>query len=219
MKINFVHILPNEISMGSLQSNMLTPRPYLSWSSMHLLETSEEAWLQHYVYGKKIPINKGMAFGSIMAENLETDGSSGDAMLDIVMVKLPKLELRDVSFEVALKNGKDSVPLIIKPDSASEDYSAFYEYKTGKKRWTKSAVDTFGQLTFYATGMYLKTGRVPKDIRLIHVMTEDHFGDIRATGEIFEHRTERTMLDILSMMIRMKRAWKRIGEISTESFF
>ena len=66
---------------------MLTPRKYLSWSSMDLLERDEEKWKQVYLFGEQKRINRGMAFGTQMAEGLENGEATGDPVLDLIMEK------------------------------------------------------------------------------------------------------------------------------------
>ena len=199
----------------------MTPRPYLSWSSLDLFERSPERWKDVYLYGAKIPVNRGMAFGRQMAEGMEHDEATGDAMLDLAMAGLPKFEIMDKEFRADLPDGKKKITILCKPDSMKADMSAFYEYKTGQAVWTKAKVDAFGQITFYATGMYLRTGKIPQDIELVHVETEKDpesplGARIRATGAVHRHPTHRTMRDILEMMGRMKRAWREIERISLE---
>ena len=200
---------------------MITPRPYLSWSSMDLFERSIEKWKEVYLYGLKLRVNRGMAFGKQMAEGLEHEEATGDAVLDLLMERLPKFEIMDQPVECLLKNGKNPIPILIKPDTMKADGTAFKEYKTGQEPWTRKRVDESGQITFYATGLFLKTGKIPTDIELVHIQTEKQLngsleGKIGATGAINRHPTARNMAQVLNMMVRMKRAWEGIQKITTE---
>lgn len=200
--------------------SMITPRPYLSWSSMNLFESNLESWKRVYLYGERLPVNRGMALGRQMAEGLEHDEATGDPLLDLVMVSLPKFDVMDQPLETILKDGKNSVPILIKPDTMKSDMTAFKEYKTGQAPWTKKQVDESGQITFYATGIYLKTGKIPQDIELVHVQTAKVDGErLGVTGDIHRHPTKRTMTDILKMMVRMKKAWQGIQKVTTEELF
>jgi hypothetical protein len=200
---------------------MLTPRPYLSWSSMDLFERSVEQWKQVYLYGQKMRVNRGMAFGKQMAEGLEHGEATGDAVLDLLMERLPKFEIMDQAVTCELKNGKKPIPILIKPDTMKTDMTAFKEYKTGQEKWSKKRVDESGQITFYATGLFLKSGKIPTDIELVHVMTAK-MGDgsldakLGATGDIYRHPTQRNMGQILNMMVRMKKAWEGIQKVTAE---
>ncbi len=198
---------------------MITPREYLSWSSMDLLERSEQKWIEQYIYGQKNRINRGMAFGKTMADALEKDESSGDVLLDLTIEQIPKFEIMDQPFTSHIKTGKKTIQIHCRPDTMKKDMSAFKEYKTGQGEWTQKKVDENGQITFYATGMYLKTGKIPNDIELVHVMTEKEDegaldARIRATGDIKRYKTVRTTAQVLNMMVRMKKAWERIEQIS-----
>lgn len=189
-----------------------------------MLEKSPEKWKAMYLYGEKFRSNRGMVFGKQMATALEDDTETGDVLLDLVMTKIPKFEIMDKEFMAELKTGKklsngklEVIQILCKPDTMKASMSAFKEYKTAQKRWTKKQVDEFGQLTFYAMGMFLKTGKIPGDIELVEVPTKSGIdGKIECTGEIIRHPTVRSMGHILQMMVRCKRAWVEINRICEE---
>ena len=73
-------------------------------------------------------------------------------------------------------------------------------------------MDKDSQITYYATGLYIISGKIPEDIELVHAVTEkDDDGRLHLTGEIIRYRTKRTLLDIMKMKVRIKKAWKEIG--------
>jgi hypothetical protein len=188
---------------------------------MDLLEHSVEKWKDLYFRGEQRRANSGMMFGRKMAEGLENEEATGDIVLDLLMERIPKFEIRDKAITAEMKNGKKTVPLLAKPDTMKADMTAFKEYKTGQEPWTKKKADESGQITFYATTMYLITGRIPADIELVWVQTEKQPNGsldvkIGATGEIRVFKTARTMADILKMMVRMKKAWELIEKICEE---
>lgn len=200
---------------------MITPRPYLSWSSMSLFENNIEAWKKVYIHGEKTWDNNGMKFGRQMAEGLEDDKFTGDAVLDLVIEQIPKFEIMDKAVEAVLKNGKNPVPLLAKPDTMKADFTAFKEYKTGQEPWSRKKVDTWGQIDFYAVVLFIKSGKIPSDIELVHIPTRkidkgDPRSKLEATGEIIRHKTIRNMSQILNMMVRMKRAWEGIQKVTAE---
>jgi len=212
---------------------------------MNLFESNIESWKRVYLYDGKIPVNRGMAFGRKMADGLENDEITGDAVLDLVMEQIPKFEIMDkivedkngISIEIkdyndgkikeyllpVLKNGKQfEVPLLAKPDTMKKDLSAFKEYKTGQEPWTRKKVDEFGQITFYATVMFIISGKIPHDIELVHISTQKEVkgcvdSKIEATGMIYRYKTTRNMSQILNMMVRMKKAWISIGQVTEEA--
>lgn len=202
----------------------MTPRDYLSWSSLDLFEKSVESWKDRYLFGKKAFVNRGMAYGKAMAEGLEHDRLTGDMEMDLIMERLPKFEVMDKEFraETKARDSKKVITMLCKPDTMKADMSAFKEYKTGQGGWSQAKVDSAGQITFYATGMYLRTGRIPSDIELVHVLTEKDpeaalEGKIRATGEIRRYRTRRDMLQILAMIARIRKAWDGIEKTCEEA--
>lgn len=204
------------------------PRDYLSWSSLNMLGNFSpkaiERWKDYYIYGNKFGTNKGMAFGKQMATGLEDEEATGDDVLDSVMTIIPKFDIMDKEFFVELKTGKrftsgelETIKILCRPDTMKANMTAFKEYKTSQKRWTKKQVDDFGQITFYAMGMYLRTGKIPSDIELVEIETKSALdGKIECTGEVIRHPTVRTMGQILNMMVRCRRAWSMISKIMEE---
>lgn len=193
---------------------MNTPRPYLSFSQMTTFEMSPEKYADQYLYGKKQRITRNMAYGSLMADGLESEEATGDPLLDLMMARIPKFEVMDKSFEVDLPNGKTAIKLLAKPDTTKADYTAFKEYKTSVRKWTQKMVDDSGQITFYATAMWLKTGKIPVDIELVDVqVTYLQDGALQPTGDIWRFPTKRSMIDIIKMTGRMKKAWAGIQKL------
>jgi len=193
---------------------MLTPRKYLSFSQMALFEMNPQKYISQYIYGEKQRITRNMQYGTIMADALENDELSGDPMLDIMMTKIPKFELRDKAFEVDLKDGKKTIRILCKPDTMKADMTAFKEYKSSTRAWTQKMADDSGQITFYSTGMWLSTGKIPQDIELVCVVVKyNEDGSLTPTGEIVRYRTQRSMVDIIKMCSRMKRAWAGINKL------
>ncbi len=197
---------------------MLTPRPYLSFSQMTLFEMSPEKYADQYLFGKKQRTSRNMAYGSMMAEGLEAEEATGDPLLDLMMARIPKFELMDKPIEADLPDGKKVIHLLAKPDTAKSDYTAFKEYKTSVRKWTQKMADDSGQITFYATTIYLKTGKIPQDIELVDVVVGyDPEGRLVPTGDLWRFPTKRTMVDVIKMTGRMKRAWHGIEELCEKS--
>lgn len=189
------------------------PRPYLSHSQLVAWESGPEVYFKKYIEGKQTGISRQIAFGKEIAEALENDEETGDFEKDLVIGQLPKYEIRDKSILMTLKVGKEETPILIKPDTIKEDYSAIREYKTGTTKWTQRMVDENDQLTFYATGVYIDKKFIPK-LALDHAETEiDEAGRVSFTGNIRTFETERKMAQIINMMVRMRKAWKGIGEM------
>lgn len=193
---------------------MLTPKPYLSFSQMVLFEMSPKRYADQYLYGKKQFINRNMAYGSKLADGLEKEEATGDPLLDLMMARIPKFELMDIAFQIPLKDGKNEIQILAKPDTAKADYTAFKEYKTSLRSWTQKMADDSAQITFYTTAMWLKTKKIPKDIELVNVVVEYlEDGSLQPTGEMVCFQTERTMVDIIKMTARMKKTWQGINAL------
>ena len=200
---------------------MITPRPYLSWSSMTLFENNLETWKRVYLYGERMKVNRGMAFGRTMAEGLEFGEVTGDPVLDLLIEQIPKFEIMDQPIEAVLKDGKNKIPLLAKPDTMKADLTAFKEYKTGQDSWTRKKADEWGQITFYATVLFILKGKIPSDIELIHIPTRkcdknQPDSKLEATGEIIRFKTQRSMGQVLNMMVRMRKAWIWIQRVTAE---
>ena len=198
---------------------MLRPRAYLSWSQMNLWETSPKRYKELYLYGDKIPINRGMAYGKRMADALEHDKDTGDIALDFAMNNLPKAGTmeKEIDWEVM------GVPIFGKMDSAKEDLTLIDEYKTGaEKSWNLNKAKESGekgQLCFYGTAIYFKTKKIPKT-RLSFVPTiKNDRGQVEATGQVKTFNVEIKTKDVLVMATRMKKAWKEIGEMCEKELF
>lgn len=190
---------------------MKTPREYISFSQMVLFERSPKLYADEYLYGRKRPTSRNMAYGSLMAEGLENEEASGDPLLDLMMARIPKFELMDKAFMSELPDKKGKIILLAKPDTAKKDLSAFKEYKTSTRKWTQKMVDDSGQITFYATAAWLKTGKIPSDIELVNVEVKyAPDGRLQPTGQMWRYPTARTMADIIKMTKRIRNAWHGI---------
>lgn len=198
---------------------MIRPRPYLSWSQLSTLESSERQYIKTYIYDQPMRENEGMAFGKEVAESLETGEATGNLQTDIQLLDFPKLDVMEYKIEHNIRVGQDIVPILSRIDTAREDLTAFYEYKTGSTSWNQAKADAHGQITFYATAIYELTGKIPEEMKLIWAPTERNAENkIVFTGEILHFKTTRTVADIIKMKIRMKKAWDRIGWLTEKAY-
>ena len=196
----------------------MRPRPHLSWSSMIILEQSEETWIDIYLGDRKMPINRGRALGKEVADALESGDDTGDVVKDLVMAGIPKFDLMDHKFSVSIMVDKEEIPLLAKIDTAKKNMSAFKEYKTGATKWDQKKVDQSGQISFYTVVLHALAGKIPKDIELVWALSEKDENDrVELTGEIRRFKTIRTLADILQMKVRMRKAWRRMGELAEEA--
>lgn len=187
---------------------MVTPRPYLSFSQMALFEMSPARYASQYIWNEEQHTSKNMAYGSLFAEGLESGEATGDPMLDVMASRIPKFEMMDVAFESDLPDGKETIKILSKPDTYRADGTAFKEYKTSVRNWTQKMADDSGQITFYAMGFYLRHGVIPSDIELVNVrVAYTGVNTLEPTGDMLRFPTKRSMVDVIKMTGRAKRAW------------
>lgn len=212
----------------------MRPRAYLSFSQMTTFEQDPDRFIRQYIYHDKQRISRNMAYGSAMADGLEMDEATGDPMLDLVIARLPKFELMDKAVEdpdgtwitfkrnnreiracvPILRDKKEQIPILALPDTAKADYTAFREYKTSVRRWTQRMADESGQVTFYATAIWLAKGFIPQDIELVNAQVEYlDDGRLQPTGDILRFPTRRSMIDVIKMTSRIKKAWAGIDDL------
>jgi len=175
---------------------------------------SPDGYVEEYIYGRKRRPSKNMLYGSALADGLEIEEATGDPLLDLMASRLPKFELMDKPIEAELSDGKEMIKILAKPDTCKADYTAFKEYKTSTRKWTQKMADDSGQITFYATAIWLNTGKIPEDIELVNIQTAyDPNGRMTVTGGIVRLLTKRNMIDIIKMTKRMRRAWAGIKSL------
>lgn len=194
----------------------MTPRPYLSYSQLTLLERSPNQYRKVYIEGDKGFTSHEMSFGSKIAELLERDEFSGNPTEDLMLSQVPKEALPEHEIYALLVAGNKTVPLIAKPDSISIDYLSVLEYKTGRGSWSQSKVDNASQLTFYATVVWILKKQIPA-LELVWIETEEGPEGTRFTGKIRRFKTKRDMGDILRMQKRMFDAWDTIKNMTHEA--
>lgn len=187
-------------------------RDYLSHSQKILWKKNPKEYILRYIWGKKQYVTKEMNFGTLVANLLEKGELCGDLHLDITVANIPHFEVNDKEHRCNLKLGKNIVPLLAKMDSRKEDFTAFKEYKTGKTPWTQKKVDEDPQVTFYATYCEIQTGKIPDDIELIWIPTEEIDGKITVIGEVVAFKTKRTKAQIIQEKADMLKVWREIGE-------
>jgi hypothetical protein len=182
-----------------------------------MFEKSPETYRKVYVEGQPMGTNRGQALGKEIAEAMENDVETGNPLKDLVISQIPSYERRDQLMYIDFKTNGNTIPLCIRPDSCKDDLTALYEIKTGAGPWTQKKVDESDQLTFYATGIYVETHKIPA-CELIWAPTkkvrgEDGVERPELTGEIKRFPSIRRMSHVLNMMVRIKKAWDGIGKL------
>lgn len=205
-----------------------TPRGYLSWTQLDLIEKNEDEYIRTYIQGQERKIGKAqeraMTFGKTVAEVLE-GADTDDEIIRLVKATIPKYSEMEKEITATLTAHGRSVKMLGRLDSY-EDTPAFLEYKTGKVKWTQKMANKHGQLLFYKTMIWINTRKMANS-KLIWVPTEDMEGEQNEWGEaelyaafsgeppvVFE--VEHTTQDLLEMMQRVNRAALRIEELYEE---
>lgn len=200
-------------SLKQNQMELLLPKGYLSWSALHLFETSEKKYIEKYFYGEDDNrSNDFMSFGKRFAEAKETGDCKGDPMLEFAMNSVPSYEFPEYKLEAELSTPYGKIKLLAIPDSFSEVNIQILEYKTGKIPWTQSKVQKHGQLHFYAVSTNAKFSVNPSQ-ELWWIETMQTSGGVRPTGRIETFRFKASDRDLKEMEQRIIRACLRIDKL------
>lgn len=189
-----------------------TPRPYLSWSQLDLFERDPQAYLDKYVRGVEFD-SAAMKLGRKVHAAIEEDDDGGDALIAGILSQVPRYDHHE--FELLTK--LDGVPLFGVLDGFNRKPPVIGEVKTGKK-WTQAMADRSGQITFYATLVVMKTGKLPERIALhwAPTLTVEGFGPRLDGGRVRTFVTTRTMKDVYLMAPRISKAWAGIKRLYTQ---
>lgn len=194
----------------------MTPKPYLSYTQMNLLERNPDKYREIYIENESRPHYRGMAGGKKLSEALEKESILNDPIFDLVVSKIPKLHHPE--FEIGgVLNG---VPLYGKMDDFdTKTKKRFIETKSSINPWTQEMVDKNDQITFYCSIIYAKYGIRPESlkIRLVWVEMKKNEMDIpEPTGKVQIFNTRRNLIDIMKISSRQKNAWDKIKEMYME---
>lgn len=167
----------------------------LSWSSIYLFKSDPDKWYDKY-FGEVKERPSGPA---IFGKNV-------DARIEAETDFLPEVpRLGGFQHKIHVKIG--SVDCIGFLDDFSEEQKILIERKTGKK-WDFKRANTHGQLTMYASMIYLKYGIRPEDltIKLIWLPTEQRLlkTDFIRDMKPVIYPVKKTMRDILSFMAEIQ---------------
>jgi hypothetical protein len=189
------------------------PKGYLSHAQMSLWLSSPKRYKEYYFLGNKFDLTgAAVEFGGEVANALESGEETGDELTDSVIYLLPKYSERDQPLMGEWKMGKRWVKLFAKPDTYEPTTQDFREYKTGRGVWTQGKVDKDQQILFYATTIYLKTGRVPPNVHLDWARTKYNLGTgkVEFTGEITTFKRVFQRQELLAFAVKIGRVVKEI---------
>lgn len=188
-----------------MNSKILLPKGYLSWSQIDLWNRSPQQYIDTYILGKERFINKEMIFGKNVADAIET-GETDNKNIRSILPKITRYAVAEYDLKAEIKTDEGVIPLIGKADTAQDPPSeGLREYKTGKHPWTQKRADNHGQITLYALMVYNREKKLPQKIHLDWLETIEKNGEIELTGRIVSFETQRSMGDLIEMMTLVKR--------------
>lgn len=189
---------------------MKTNRDYYSWSQYYLFLTSKREFHKRYVLGEPSLPNIYFNKGKELCEYKETGliPHWADPLLKLVgdaVVSLKNIE-EEINVEIETLVGVKKLKMFL--DTSDGVGNEFYEYKTGKEPWDQFRVDNHEQLDFYACGIYLKYGTIPK-CKLFWVETEEFedeksgFKELKFTGNVESFERTFTEQEIIAMLSKI----------------
>ena len=150
------------------------PKGYLSYSAIQLWKSNKARYIAYYMDGGDNNIsNSGMAYGKVVADALEKGVETGDLLTDAALLLLPKYDVADKEIRTTIKTKDGCFDILGRPDSLDSKTKAFYEFKSGKGKWTLAKAQKHPQMLFYALLIYLAYGVVLNEAQLIWIETED----------------------------------------------
>lgn len=201
------------------------PKPHLSYSQIQLWKNSRQRYIELYFNNNKqfVLNNSGLTYGKVIADALEKGIETGDVLTDAAILLLPKYDVADKEIKVTIKTKDGCFDVIGRPDSLDSKTKAFYEFKSGKGKWTAYKAQKHPQMVFYAMLIYLSYGVVLNEAQLIWIQTEDIVepykeedwlpGDkksIKPTGHVETFKVTFTLKDILDCLAETIRVAKEI---------
>jgi glycosyltransferase involved in cell wall biosynthesis len=173
---------------------METNRDYISYSQFTLFNSSPKLYYEKYVTGKKQFSTKYQAFGKKLMEDLEF--AEDDVRVPAPLRKLGKKGLLEHEITISGKNIKKDLFGIV--DVISNDYTEFWEIKTGKHPWDESKVFNDEQMLFYAVMISLKYKVIPTATLVWAETRDDEDGNVVIyTGRVKEFKRVFKMEELL----------------------
>jgi hypothetical protein len=198
------------------QPRFHSPRPYLSWSQIHLFERSPELYARKYIYAEEEAITEAVSLGKSLAQALELQVMTGVGALDSLLTRFPTYPHREFKIEATLEGIE--VPLYGVLDGFDEEQLRIGEYKSGIL-WDQKMVDESGQLKMYALMVWLKYQRMPNEVMLHWARTHyNERGELGFAGEIESFEAKIVLTDLMIFSNRVREAWAGIKKLSLEQY-
>ncbi len=197
-----------------LPDNFFKIRP-LSYSQLSTFWWNKDDWYRRYVLKEKQEETPELAFGKLMALSIE----NGSQLAPVTILSVCEQEFK-FTF-----NG---IPCIGYADTFNPSTCRqLGEFKTGVKKWDQKRVDEHKQLDFYCLGNYIINKVKPEEVDIFLEWVPTKKTSHRTSGlskksdyniafttdpPIVNHfNTKRTMKDIVSLGILIKKTIKEMG--------
>lgn len=204
-----------EIKTQKPLQKIKTPKGYISWSQLDLLEHNENEYIKRYILGEEREATKEQEFGKSFAQVMEGAEDTNDEIVKLVKATIPKYGHPETELRAILRAKGKEIELYGRLDDCDEDLN-FIEYKTGKWPWTQRKAEHHGQLLFYKVMGWILTGKIKKST-LVWLETENYEDDgIVFTGRVEPFEVEHKLDDILRMATRIIRGAERIEQLYQE---
>jgi hypothetical protein len=138
--------------MTNSTNKLILPKPHCSWSQINCWMSNPERFRREYFENSAKLDTKFLQYGKGIAKLIES-GKHKELLPGLIVYDVPEFEIR---------TELQGIPLLSYLDSYDPALNVFREVKTGKIPWTQSKVQKHDQLTFYATALKLKTGKMPE---------------------------------------------------------
>ncbi|MES2408794.1 MAG: hypothetical protein V4509_00655 [Patescibacteria group bacterium] len=171
------------INFQSLNTDLLLPKKYLSWSQLNLWNSNKERYIKEYFENQEKLDTKYLQFGKQNAEERENRA--------LETGQFTEFELKVIVM---------GVPVLGYLDFYDQNLNVFEEDKTGKIPWTQARVQKHDQIPFYATLLKHSFGKIPEYCVLNWIETEDTISEsngpfsnnkgVRKTGKIIPFKRE-----------------------------
>ena len=201
---------------------LLNSRGYISWSALQIFEQSPEKYKRKYLYGENIEIdNIYTRFGKKIADALENNTSTGDEVLDFQLTTIPKYKIMEKKLIAEFKSPYGVFNILAKMDTFEDEPELrFREYKSGLD-WTQDKANKHGQILHYVSVIWLKYGKLPKEIWLDWIPTEvverDGEQEVICSGEpIVSYKLNVTLLDVFEYLARLTKVMVKIDKMYRE---
>ena len=174
----------------------------MSWTQVDTFLRNPDRYVREYMLGERNDIRSpSLAFGSRMAKARELGDADGDEEIQTALSLVPQFKVREYEIRETLKTQDGAVDLLGKLDSFDPETLSFRDDKTGLTRWTQRRAQEHKQLRHYATLIYLKHGKAPREAWLDWIETEiGEDGVVHLTGHVESFRVLMTLGTVLEYM-------------------